>query len=442
MKLKRLSFFLCFILAGPVYALRVTNLDVRYSMTHWTLSFDTDSRPKIKLFSLKNPHRVVIDFYNVTKRPKLSLWKLKELTTPILNLRTSWSPQQVFRVVLDLKSAQNVHATTSSSGVRVDLSKSKHTTQSSQVKVTAHRGSESVKKTGSAASTLKNFMVVIDPGHGGKDPGATGRKNIHEKNIVLKISKLIAAQINAQPGFVSRLTRNGDYYLTLRQRLALARKYKANMFVAIHADAYKYSSAHGVSVFALSLKGATSEAARWVADKENQSELLGGASLENKSTPLKSFLINLSQNLTVQTSVGVGSSIIEQVRPIAVLHQKKVEQAAFVVLKSPDIPSLLIETGFVSNAREERLLVSSWYQRKIAHAIARGITSYFIQHPPKGTYLYVWKDNPSKIKFHTVRSGDTLSEIAQRYGTAVSRIKRLNHLRSSRIMVGQRLKIY
>lgn len=230
-------------------------------------------------------------------------------------------------------------------------------------------------------------MIVIDPGHGGKDPGATGPRGIHEKDIVLKISKALQQDINRQPGFKAVLTRKSDYYLTLRQRLQIARRYHADMFIAIHADADPGRHAEGASVFALSLRGATSEAARWIAKNENASELVGGVDLGDKSTLLKSVLLNLSQTATIRASLRIGQRIIDTIDNVVHLHHNKVEQAAFVVLKSPDIPSLLIETGFITNPREERKLINHKYQQKLAIAIMQGIRHYFIHWTPRNTWL-------------------------------------------------------
>ncbi|OGO90506.1 MAG: hypothetical protein A3F10_04405 [Coxiella sp. RIFCSPHIGHO2_12_FULL_42_15] len=237
--------------------------------------------------------------------------------------------------------------------------------------------SSNIAQLKSPSSTNRKIMVVIDPGHGGKDPGAIGSKGQHEKNIVLAIARQMQRQINQQPGFSAVLTRNGDYYLTLRQRLAIARKYRPDMFVAIHADAYPQKNAAGASVYALSLRGATSEAARWLATKENESELMGGVDLGDKSHLLKSVLLDLSQSATIRASLQLGSGIIHSLSQIGPLHHEKVEQAAFVVLKSPDIPSLLVETGFITNPIEERKLSSDQYQKQLAWSISRGICSYF-----------------------------------------------------------------
>ncbi|MCH9643982.1 MAG: N-acetylmuramoyl-L-alanine amidase [Gammaproteobacteria bacterium] len=288
----------------------------------------------------------------------------------------------------------------------------------------------------------REAIIVIDPGHGGKDPGATGAGGTHEKNVVLAISKDLQRYINKQPGFKAVLTRTGDYFIPLRGRLAIARRYKADMFIAIHADAYRNHKAGGVSVFALSQRGATSEAARWLATRENQSELMGGVELNDKSNILKSVLINLSQTATIRSSLMIGRDMIEHIRGIARLHHRKVEQAAFVVLKSPDIPSLLVETGFLSNPYEERRLRSQFYQRQIALALMRGIKQYFVSSPPRNTWLAYWRDHPrSGVSQYRVVRGDTLTGIADRFRVTVQKIQGLNHLASNDLRVGQQLVI-
>lgn len=237
------------------------------------------------------------------------------------------------------------------------------------------------------------IIIVIDPGHGGKDPGTTGPGGTHEKDVVLAVSKQLQILINAEPGFHAELTRTGDYFIPLRGRLTIARKDKADMFVAIHADAFNNDTALGASVFALSERGATSEAARWLAEKENSSELLGGATLPTQDNILRSVLIDLSQTNTISESLQIGTSVLQQISKVSLLHHARVEQAAFVVLKSPDIPSILVETGFLSTPQQERQLRNPQYQHKIAMAIMLGIKSYFMGNPPPGTLLAADKPN-------------------------------------------------
>ena len=232
----------------------------------------------------------------------------------------------------------------------------------------------------------RDIIVVIDPGHGGKDPGTIGSVGIQEKNVVLEISKYLAQELDKESGFKAVLTRNSDYFIPLRQRLRIAREEHGDMFVAIHADAFINPYAGGSSVFALSAHGASSEAARWLAEKENYSEL-GGISLLDKSNLLRSVLIDLSQTATISASLQLGNNVLGQLSKIGKLHRGFVEQAPFMVLKSPDIPSLLVETGFLSNPSEEQRLHDPYYQRKIASAIAAGIRNYFIENPPPGTLV-------------------------------------------------------
>lgn len=241
----------------------------------------------------------------------------------------------------------------------------------------------------------RKIVVLIDPGHGGKDPGAIGLHGTAEKKVVLNIARQLQQDINQQPGFIAKLTRYGDYYLSLRERLLKARKAKADLFVAIHADAYRGRTAHGASVFALSLRGATSEAARWVAKRENESELMGGVMLADKSNILKSVLLNLSQMATIRSSLRIGKRIMMALGNVGQLHHQKVEQAAFVVLKSPDIPSLLVETGFITTPSEEKKLTSPLYQRRLAFAMMQGIRNYFAHWPPRGTWL---SQQPMKVR--------------------------------------------
>ena len=233
--------------------------------------------------------------------------------------------------------------------------------------------------------SLRDIIIVIDPGHGGKDPGAIGRRGTREKTVVLAVAKALQTAINKTKGFRAVLTRNGDYFLNLRERLDIAHRHKADMFIAIHADAYKDSKSHGVSIFALSQSGATSEAARWLAEKENASEL--GNTLADKSVQLKSVLIDLAQTATISASLEIGSILLRKLASIAYLHSRRIEQAAFVVLKAPDMPSLLVETGFISDPKEEKRLNDAKYQRKIAAGLAQGIVAYFQNRPPQGTYL-------------------------------------------------------
>lgn len=235
-------------------------------------------------------------------------------------------------------------------------------------------------------SAARIYNVIIDAGHGGKDPGARGVNGAVEKNIVLAIAKLLAAKINASSNMRAILTRDKDIYVPLRQRLQLARKDKADLFVAIHADAFFNKGATGASVYALSAHGATTEAARWLAKRDNYSEL-GGVefdALQDRSSLLRSVLIDLAQTATIRDSLRLGNKVLDALDDISSLHYKHVAQAPFVVLKSPDIPSILVEVGFITNLREERRLVNSWYQRQVAQALYQGINQYVQKYAKYG----------------------------------------------------------
>jgi N-acetylmuramoyl-L-alanine amidase len=242
------------------------------------------------------------------------------------------------------------------------------------------------QKDTAALNKQRIFTVVIDAGHGGKDSGARGNDGTEEKTVVLNIARLLAEKINQQPSMRAVLTRNGDYFVPLRQRLRLARKDKADLFVAVHADAYFETNATGASVYALSEHGASNEATRWLAQRENYSEL-GGVelnALQDRDPMLRSVLVDLAQTVTIQDSMRLGNKVLDALDNVSSLHYSQVERAPFVVLKSPDIPSILVETGFITNPFEEQRLSDSIYQDKLASALLQGIQAYVQKYAVKG----------------------------------------------------------
>ena len=244
-----------------------------------------------------------------------------------------------------------------------------------------------VKTVKPAANGMRDIVIAVDAGHGGEDPGARSAKGIFEKDVTLAIARELANKINSTPGYSAILTRSGDYYVSLRGRTQIARNKGADLFVAIHADAFKDPSAQGAGVFALSQRGATSETARWLAQTENDADLVGGVNLADKDPVLQGVLLDLSMTATVATSLDMGSSVLKQMKKIAKMHRGFVEQAGFVVLKNPDIPSLLIETGFITNAEEARKLSTPAYRSQMAQAIFSGVDSHFRAKPPMDTAL-------------------------------------------------------
>jgi N-acetylmuramoyl-L-alanine amidase len=353
-----------------------------------------------RYFFLPNPDRLVVDFKNTTNAAALSALPLKN--TLVQHVRAGIKEKHDLRLVFDVaKPASilvtslpptkqyperlllNVHTRSAEPAVAsAKTVKKAPADKAAPVSVQAMPSQPVVKLPTQQAA--RKIMIVIDPGHGGKDPGAKGPSGAREKDVVLGISQQLYKMLRTQPGVSVSMTRYGDYYVGLRQRLQLARRNNADIFIAIHADAYKDPYSSGASVFALSLRGASSEAARWLAAKENYSEL-GGVNLDGKNDMLRSVLIDLSQTATISSSLWLGEDVLKHVQNIAPLHRGKVEQAPFVVLKSPDIPSILIETGFISNPHEERNLTNPTYQKQIAAAIVSGINQYFSQHPPSKT---------------------------------------------------------
>lgn len=291
------------------------------------------------------------------------------------------------------------------------------------------------------------IVVAIDAGHGGEDPGALGPKGQHEKNVTLAIAKELQRQISREKGFRGELVRTGDYFIPLRKRTEIARKKGADLFVSIHADAAPSRSAFGASVFALSDRGATSETARWLANSENQSDLIGGAgnvSLDDKDRMLAGVLLDLSMTASLSSSLNVGQKVLSNMGRVTPLHKRRVEQAGFMVLKSPDIPSILVETGFISNVNESQKLHSTAHQQALARSITTGVKQFFQQNPPPGTYIAMLRDQgkvPMGPREHVVTSGESLALIAQRYQVSLSSLRSANSLRSDSIRAGQVLQI-
>ena len=281
----------------------------------------------------------------------------------------------------------------------------------------------------------REIVIAIDAGHGGEDPGALGPKGTREKDVVLAIARKLEALLKKEPGLRPVLIRDGDYYIGLSQRVALARKARADLLVSIHADSFRDHRASGSSVYTLSPRGATSEQARLLAQKENDSDLIGGVSLEDKDDLLASVLLDLSQTATIGASTDVAARVLGGLKQVGKVHKHRVEQAGVRVLKAPDMPSILVETAFISNPAEERNLRSSAHQQKLARAILSGIRSYFVENPPPGTIM------AQARRKHIISRGDPLSGIARQYRVSMDSLKNYNGLTGSDLRVGQVLQI-
>lgn len=349
--------------------------------------------PRYTTFSLSNPERLVLDLPEVRLQKKITNLSEAKL---VKSIRYGDNNGQNLRLVFDLNRKAHLKHFIMPAGegrpyrLVLDLYGrgapeliAESPTPEPQLPRAKEKPAITITKT---FKKLREVVVVIDAGHGGKDPGAKGPRGTEEKNVVLSISKKLKYLIDREPGMRAVLTRDGDYYIGLRERLGITRKQQGDVFIAIHADAYRNSSSHGASIFALSERGASSEAARWLAERENYSEL-GGVNLSDKSYMLRSVLIDLSQSVTIGSSLQMGSEILHRIGNMTTLHNAKVEQARFMVLKSPDTPSILIETGFISNFQEESNLRSGGYQEKLAQSILAGLRKYFREHPTPGTLL-------------------------------------------------------
>ncbi|MDP3902600.1 MAG: N-acetylmuramoyl-L-alanine amidase [Methylococcaceae bacterium] len=394
-----------------VSALRYWNTPDQTRMT-----FDVTNSPEHRVFLMNNPPRLVIDMRNTKAKTKQAFPQPAADHPLFSKLRFATKDGSDLRVVIDLKRPLNAKTATlrtnSLNGnllVIELLSKTTTANSNTETKVAANKpenlipavnilskspkteapqtanikkASRPLKPIATVAQKSKGIVVAIDAGHGGKDVGALGASGTQEKHVTLSIAKKLAALINSQPGMKAVLTRKNDYYVGLRKRMQIARAGKADLFVSIHADAYPNETVKGASVFTLSSKGATNEAARWLADSENASDLVGGVSLGDKDEILASVLLDLSQTATQEASDNVASNVLKNFEDIGELHHGSVQKANFMVLKSPDIPSILVETAFISNPSEDLKLVNTAHQTKIATAIFNGLRNYFDKTAP------------------------------------------------------------
>lgn len=450
-----------------VEALAVTQVK---SMRLWRapdntrLVFDLSGPVQHSVFTLSAPDRLVIDINGATLAAPLNV---ATSNTPISSVRSAQRTPTDLRVVVDLKKSVTPKSFTLAPNAQygnrlvVDL----YDQEADAIAASAPPPAPAPVQTPATTPTVpvtpaqpaiklppvpsgkRDIVVAIDAGHGGEDPGASGSRGQHEKDIVLQIAKELQRQINSEKGFRAELTRTGDYFIPLRKRTEIARKKGADLFISIHADAAPSRAAFGASVFALSDRGATSETARWLADTENRSDLIGGAgnvSLDDKDRMLAGVLLDLSMTATLSSSLNVGQKVLGNMGRVTSLHKQRVEQAGFMVLKSPDIPSILVETGFISNNNEAAKLATASHQQALARSIRTGVHQYFQQNPPPGTYI-AWLRDTGKIaagpREHIVRPGETLAMLAVRYQVSVASLRSTNSLKTDELKVGQRLDV-
>jgi len=389
---------------------------------------DFNQAPTFSYFMLSQPDRLVIDLTNTKNLTKLNKVEAKGDITKIRSSKTA--KKNIYRLVLELKSAVKPVlfplAPAGPYGHRLVVDLPKKRVQTINV--------EQVKK------SKRDIIIAVDAGHGGEDPGAIGPSNVYEKKVTLAIAKRLAKQINAQKGLKAVLIRTGDYYLNLNKRSRIARDSHADLLVSIHADGFSSSEPSGASVWVLSNRRANTEIGRWLERHEEQSELLGGVGGVISGMDAEHYLSMTLLDLTMENSRGTGfevaSKVLGELKKVTKLHKKEPNHASLAVLKSPDIPSLLVETGFISNKREEKLLQESGYQEKLAAAMFKGIKQYFANRPPDGTYFA-----SIKKRRHVVKSGESLSVLAQRYKISMTNLKKANKLKSNSLRIGQILMI-
>ncbi|MEP6942801.1 MAG: N-acetylmuramoyl-L-alanine amidase [Betaproteobacteria bacterium] len=346
------------------------------------------------ILSIRNPSRLVLDLEDVELTAELE--QLARLVHPgdpyIQAIRIARFKPGVLRVVLDLKTEVNPQLFAllpfGDHGHRVVLDLYSLTPPDPLMALLDRDGAardaddKAPSRSPGAKSARRPIIIAIDPGHGGEDPGAIGRRGTYEKHVTLAIARRLKTLIDAEPGMRAMLTRDDDYYVALSARVQKARRVQADLFISVHADAFSTPTARGSSVFALSEHGASSAAARWLAQRENEADLIGGVNLDNREPMLAKTLLDLSQTAQISDSIRVGRSVLEGIGSINALHKGSVEQAGFAVLKAPDIPSILIETAFISNPEEEQMLKSEAHQQRFAQSILNGVKRYFAQNPP------------------------------------------------------------
>ena len=393
--------------------------------------FDLDQSVDYRIIELDDPHRVVVDLQNTRLAGELALPSKK--TDLITNVRHGIRQGTDLRVVFDLgaraKPQSFLLTPAGAYGHRlvVDL-----------VPEDVVPAAERVRQAVQTAQTGERKMIVaIDAGHGGEDPGAIGPSGSYEKTVVLEIARELKKRLDAMPGVQGVLLRTGDYFIPLGERYQRARQAEADLFISIHADAFRDFRVRGSSVYILSQRGASSEAARMLAKSENEADLIGGVKLDRGDDVLSSVLLDLSQSATLEYSALAAENLLNQLGTVGRRHRKRVESANFVVLRSPDVPSVLVEVGFISNPQDEQNLNSSHHRKKVANALAQGIHQHFMRTAPQGTWYAAHRSEQRYI----VQQGDTLGVIAQQHRVSVNDLRASNNIDGDLIRPGAVLVI-
>lgn len=423
--MSRAWLWLTLVCASVAHATDVKSVRVDTEDERTQASIDVSEVPDYRVFTLADPDRLVLDIKDGRLRRGLDITGRGVVSS----VRSGQPEADRLRIVFDLKEGVRPR-TFMQSGKRF-----RHRLVIDMTPVSVPL--PPAQNIAGRKVETRDVIIAIDAGHGGVDPGAVGAGGTHEKAITLRVAKLLAERIDAEPGMRSVLIRDTDFFVPLGRRFEKAREQKADLFVSIHADAAINRKARGSSVYMLSTRGATNEASRYLAERENRSDLVGGVSLHGRDSMLAAVLLDLSQGAALEASAQAAEHVLASLTRMGKAHKRQVERANFVVLRSPDVPSLLIETGFISNPEEERKLNDPKHRARLADAILLGLRDYFHSSPPPGT----WIAANVKSRAHVVAFGETLTEIAVRHGVSVTQIRQANALQTDRVRVGAVLKI-
>ncbi len=431
------------LLPALVFANSLNGVRVWPSPEDTRVVMDLGAQAQYSYFSLTSPYRLVVDLKNTRLNTKLPI---VVTNSPVLKRIRSSSPpdKSTYRLVFELKDKTDVQLfplkPTPGGGyghrLVIDFPHEDKVASSGTMATLLKP-----KKTLTVPKKNKDILIVIDPGHGGEDPGSIGPSHKFEKNVTIAIAKKLAARLDAIPGIRTKLTRTGDYYVSLDKRVAIARKNDAHLMISIHADAFTSSKPRGASVFVLNTRRANTEISRWIENSERQSELLGGsgtAFANNINDPnVNQTLLDLQFSHSQKEGYKLATDVISEIGKVARLHHSKPINTSLAVLRSPQIPSILIETGFISNPTEEKLLFQRSHQDKLARAITKAVVRYLKENPPEGTKFAA----QAKAAVHTVKRGESLSVIAAQHNVSVEALKKANNLRSASLAIGQKLTI-
>jgi len=430
--LQRIGLFILLLASGTAASAPVALKDIRVwaSPDSTRVVLDLSAPPSYTLFTLSGPERIVIDLERVDAN--LSALRLPEGAGVVSAVRIGERGNGGLRIVLDVNAAVQPKSfltppnETYGHRLVVDLG--------------VEQAPKPVKVAGGDGQ--RDIVIAIDAGHGGEDPGAIGKAGTREKTVTLAVARRLAERIDAEPGMRAVLTRTGDYFVPFRERIRRARVQQADLFVSVHADAFINREVRGSSVYVLSTRRASSEAARWLAERENAADLIGGVSLDDKSDVLASVLLDLSQNASISASRDAAARVLTELDHVGQLKKSEVQHASLIVLTSPDVPSMLVETAFISNPEEERRLRDPAHQARLAAAIHAGVRRYFYDNPPPGSRVAILaaRERGQALR-HVVSPGETLGDVAGRYAVGIDDLRQKNRIAGETVASGTILEI-